>query len=189
MSSTGFTFSETMSGSFALGDAAEATLTMLATIEIDDLDKFIADPEHSGRLSGSISFGPFGDDLRADSGVFNLFSASDDSRVKLMVYELAFAHNGQAYYLAGTKHVHDQPGFDLWHDTTTLFTRLHAGTGKTSPVVGAGTLSLGVVELARLVSTMRVLGPAHAAPAALGKFGRFFLGELWDTYAGLAPSS
>jgi hypothetical protein len=193
--SAGLTFNETMAGPFALGAsdpdagaAAETRLTMHATVEIDDMDRFIDDPQHLGRLSGRVNFGPFGDEIRAETGLFNLFSPSESPMLKLMRYELAFDHASESYYLAGQKHVHDQPGFDIWKDTTTLFTRLHQGTDQSGPVVGAGILTLGVADLARLVSSMRVLGQPHEAPEVLAKFGRFFMGELWDTYARLAKS-
>ena len=149
----GITFDETMLGAFALGtsepeDGAEAgelagtALVMNATVTIADLDAFIADPKHEGRLKGSIDFAPLGTGLRADDGVFNLFSPSKSAGLKYMVYEMAFRHQGKARYLAGKKHVRDDPGFDLWSDTTTLFTTLHDGTDATAPVIGAGVLRL-----------------------------------------------
>jgi hypothetical protein len=102
-----------------------------------------------------------------------------------MIYELAFEHGGQDYYLAGKKEVRDDPGFDLWKDTTTLYSRLHEGTDKSGSVVGAGILSLGPAELMRLVSTIRVTNAKSTKEQtqAMLDFGRFFMGELWDTYA------
>jgi hypothetical protein len=191
--SAGLSFSETMSGPFALGESdpdrgatAETRLTMHATVEIDDIERFVADPAHAGRLSGRVSFAPLSEDIRAETGVFNLFSPSGEPTLKHMVYELGFEHAGQAYYLAGKKHVRDEAGFDVWKDTTTLFTLLHRGTDTTGQVVGAGILTLGVADLARLVSTMRVNGSPQAVPEALARFGHFFMGELWDTYAHLS---
>ena len=58
-----------------------------------------------------------------------------------MIYELAFERKGQDYYLAGRKEVQDDPGFDLWKDTT-LLTQLHRGVDKTGPVIGAGFVTL-----------------------------------------------
>jgi hypothetical protein len=51
-------------------------------------------------------------------------------------------------------------------------------------VVGAGVLSLGALDLARLVTTVRVPGARGGADTAraVSRFGTFFLGELWDTY-------
>jgi len=89
------------------------------------------------------------------------------------------------YYLAGKKNVHDDPGFDLWSDTTTLYTRLHEGPDPSGPVAGAGILRLGVDDLVDLVSTMRVPDAVsiQKKAEALSTFGSLFLGELWDTYA------
>ena len=191
----GITFDETMLGAFALGtsepeDGAEAgelagtALVMNATVTIADLDAFIADPKHEGRLKGSIDFAPLGTGLRADDGVFNLFSPSKSAGLKYMVYEMAFRHQGKARYPAGKKHVRDDPGFDLWSDTTTLFTTLHDGTDATAPVIGAGVLRLDMGDFLKLMSTIKVTGTRSTAQRglAVAKFGRFFMGELWDIY-------
>jgi hypothetical protein len=108
-----------------------------------------------------------------------------------MVYEVAFRHDGTDYYLAGKKHVRDDPGFDLWNDTTTLRARLHEGLDASGPVVGAGVLRLGVDDLVRLVSTIRATNADSLAEKtrAIGAFGRFFMGELWTQYASRAPTS
>ncbi len=191
----GITFRETMAGPFSLdetepddgkshGRRAGLELAMHATVVIDDLDRFIADPHHLGGLSGKIDYPPFGSDVPSTSGVFNLFSPSGEPSLKLMVYELGFTHAGVDYYLAGKKEVRDDPGFDLWADTTTLFTLLHEGRDKSGAVAGAGILTLGVADLVRLVSTFRATGAKStlAAADAVYKFGKFFLGELWDSY-------
>ena len=191
----GFTFDETMSGGFALGETDPQSgkdrgqlngseLAMHATVSIEDLDTFIADPNHLGGLSGSVDFTPFGSGIRAPGGVFNLFSPTSDPSLKLMIYELAFEHEGKSYYLAGHKEVRDAAPTELWKATTTLYTRLHEGTDKEAPVVAAGVLSLGVKQLMALVSTMRVTNAgSHAREIeTMMKFGRFFMGDLWDTY-------
>ncbi len=192
----GLTFRETMTGGFALGEAdpeagrrkgekGGSELSLHATIRIRDLKKFVDDPSHNGEITGHIDFTPFGENIPAKSGVFNLFSPTGQPKLKLMVYELGFEHEGADYYLAGKKEVRDDPGFDLWKDTTTLYTTLHEGKEKSGPVVGAGVLSLGVKDLIKLVSTMRAVGAdsAKEKAEAMAKFGQFFLGELWKSYA------
>jgi hypothetical protein len=194
--SLGITFRETMSGGFHLGavdpadgrrqgESAHTALTMHATVTIPDVRRFMQDPEHAGTLTGTIDFEPLGHDLPASRGVFNLFSPTDRPTLKLMVYELAFEAGGTPYYLAGRKEVHHDQGFDLWTDTTTLLTTLHEGTDRTGPIVGAGVLTLGADDLARLASTMRVTDAASLGDRTLTltAFGRFFMGELWDSYA------
>ncbi len=197
----GISFRETMEGPFALdetepeagkaaGEHANSTLALHASIHIPDVERFAADPEHEGRIHGEIDFTPFGEAIPTSGGRFNLFNPTGDPDRKHMVYEVGFEHEGQAYYLAGHKDVHDDPGFDLWKDTTTLFTRLHQGTDASGPVVGAGVLGLGIPDLGKLVSTMRATDAEGVSEKAraVAAFGRFFLGELWDSYAAHAPS-
>jgi len=191
----GVSFHEVMSGGFALGatdpedgekrgKAEGSEMTMHAAIDIADVDRFIAEADHPGGLTGTLDFTPFGNGLQATSGVFKLFSPTNDPTLKLMVYEMGFQHGGQSYYLAGQKNVRQDPITDLWKATTTLYTILHSGTDKTGPSVGAGVLTLGVKQLIQLVASMKAPGATSVAQSAeaIGRFGRFFMGELWDTY-------
>ncbi len=193
----GITFREMMTGPFALGEAdpvagaargkaAGTALTMHATVTIHDVDRFIADPRHTGSLLGEIDFTPYGSAMLSRSGVFNLFAPSGDPKLKYMIYELAFAHDGKPYYLAGKKEVRDDPGFDLLSDTTTLYTRLHEGSSADGPVVGAGILKLGMGDFAKLLTTIHPVGPHPATEGAVAvmKFAKFFAGQLLGTYGG-----
>lgn len=192
----GFTFREKMSGGLALGatdpetgaqagNAAGNIFTMHGTINIDDLERFMADPEHAGSITGSIDYKPLGAGLPSTKGVFNLFSPTSNPTMKYMVYELGFnASDGKPYYMAGEKKVKDAPLTDMWKATTTLYTQLHQGADKSGPVVGAGVLTLGVTDLLAMIPTMHATNTSSPAQAAetVTRFGRFFLGELWDTY-------
>ena len=187
----GIAFHETMAGPFALGEtdphsgvakgkALGTTMSITCAINIHDLDRFMADPDHTGDITGQVSFTPFEQNMPAKSGVFNLFSPTDDPTLKLMVYELAFAHNGQNYYLAGHKDVRNDPVYDLWRDTTTLFTTLHKGTDSNGPIVGAGILTQDMGAFTKMVSSMHVT-KAHTIPTDAGamiRIGRFYLVEL-----------
>jgi hypothetical protein len=191
----GFTFSEKMSGGFALGvtdPKAGAKLgndtgkifTMHGTIVIPDLNRFLADSDHPGSISGTIDFTPLGTNLPSTKGVFNLFSPTADPASKYMVYELGFDAGGRSYYMAGHKDVRKAPIFDVWSATTTLYAQLHEGTNTTGPVVGAGIIELHAGDLIAMIPTLHALN-AHSpeeAAAATVRFGRFFLGEIWDTY-------
>jgi cholesterol oxidase len=192
----GITFRETMSGPFALGEqeprageragkVAGTTLTMHAAVEIRDLSRFIADPTHPGSITGRIDFAPLGIGISAPFGLFNLFSPTGNPRRKLMMYELGFDVSGKSYYVAGHKEVQDDPGFDLWRDTTTLYTRLHEGRDASGPILGSGVLRLGPADLMRLIATVHATNVHSIVEQArtVAQFGRFFLGELWEMYA------
>jgi hypothetical protein len=185
--SGGVSFRETMQGPVALGASdpeagaaapAARPLAIHCEISIDDVDRFAADPQHTGSIAGSVESDSFGGMQSVTRGIFNLFSPGGPGE-RIMEYRLAFTHAGAPYYLVGRKHAHDDPGFDLWKDTTTLYTVVHAGSDETGPVAAAGILSLGVEALAKMVSTMR----SHdGGVEPLVGFGRLFLGALWDTY-------
>ena len=191
----GFTFREMMVGGFAWGEtdpragekkgsSAGTKLAMHATITINDLRRFIDDPNHLGDITGHLDVPTLGNNIPTTRGVFNLFSPTDDPTMKYMVYEFGFDQNGEHYYMAGRKEVHNDPGMDLWSDTTTLFTTLHKGVDKSGPVVGAGVLKLSVTELIKMVPTMQ---PTNAKSMkekadAVMEFGKFFMGALWVQY-------
>ena len=189
----GLTFDEVMSGGFSLGQTdtetgaamgANNVLVMHGTVTVDDIDAFVADPGHLGRLDVVMDWPPFGAGLSAPGGVFNLFSPTGDPALKLMVYEWGLTHNGMDYYFAGQKDVQVHPVLEVWHDTTTLHTQLHQGKDKTGPVIGAGIISLSFAELLKMGAHFKPLNAdsVQAGTEAVAKFGKFFLGELWDTY-------
>lgn len=188
---TGITFRETMSGGFALGttdplQGARSTqqLAMHATIHIEDIEAFVADPQHQAPLTGDIDFAPLGMAMPAESGRFGLFSPSGNPDMSYMVYELGFQHQGQAHYLAGKKHVEVGGPWRLWGETTTLYTTLHRGADASGPVIGAGILHLGVAELMKLMSTLHATdaGSTGQSAEAVWQFFKFFSSELARTY-------
>jgi len=188
---TGLSFRETMAGGFTLGAtdprrgaAGNTPLAMHATIHISDMAAFIADPRHLADLTGHIDFAPFGQAIPAESGVFGLFTPSDDPALTYMVYELGFRHADKSYYLAGKKHVRLGWPWKLWGETTTLYTTLHEGSDASGPVVGTGVLRLGVVELLKLLTTVHATNASSfgQSAGAVWRFFKFFAAELTRTY-------
>jgi predicted patatin/cPLA2 family phospholipase len=190
----GLAFREVMHGPFAMheldpragarrGRDLRQELTLHASIEVTDIERFVSDPQHAGQLTGRVDFAPLGRDLPSKAGVFNLM-APGDAHTKYMVYELGFEAGGQDYYLAGAKELRNQRGLDLWSDTTTLFSRLHLGRDKSGPVVGAGVLRLSPLALLRMMLTLSPRNERSLLDraAALGKFGKFFSASLYDSY-------
>ncbi len=155
------------------------------TITADDVDGFVADPAHLGRATGYVECDLLGGRLPVQRGWFNLFTRDADPARRRMLYRLLLADaGGNPLTLVGHKDVHDDPGFDVWRDTSTLYVRLHAGhsdpSGEDGPVVAAGIITIHIPDFLRQLTTFRTDGPqpAHAMEA----FGRLFLGELWDVY-------
>jgi len=198
---TSIAFHETMEGPFALGETdphagAEAgktagtTLSIGCSITIRDLDRFMSDPDHQGDIIGHVSFATFGENIPAKSGMFKLFSATDNPTDKRMVYELAFTYSGQDYYLIGRKNVRHDCVYDLWRDTTTLYTTLHQSTNQNGSIVGAGILTIDIDRLMKLIRSMQVIRARSTVDKvhALLQFGRFFFGELWAIYGAKASS-
>ena len=102
-----------------------------------------------------------------------------------MLYRLHFADaGGNPLTLVGHKDVHDDPGVDVWQDTSTLYTRILAGHvppgADDGTVVAAGVITIHVPDFLRQLTTFRTEGPdpVHAMEA----FGRLFLGQLWEVY-------
>lgn len=191
----GLKFSEVMSGGFTSGvsdpKAAEqqgnqqgSELVMRCSVTIDDLDLFVHDPQHAGKLSGTIDFAPLGTSIPSDQGVFNLFRPGEARGVKWMVYELGFIAKTRPYYLAGKKVVLHDHGAEVLQETTTLYTVLHEGTNSSGPVAGAGVLHLGAKSLADLAKTIEITNAQNSFETmqGLAMYLKLFLGELWQTY-------
>ncbi|MFC4536143.1 GMC oxidoreductase [Sphaerisporangium dianthi] len=194
---TSLSFSEEMTGHIALGvadprsgDLAERShggrCTFRLTISIADLDRFLAEPEHLARAEGWVDADFLGGRRPVERGWFNLFAAGGAPDRREMRYRLWFTGaDGLPRTLAGWKDVHHGPATRLWLDTSTLFTRVmwgHVpeGEDRQAEVAGAGTLHIQPMDLAATLKSFHTQGP-HGI-AALARFGRFFVGQLWDVY-------
>jgi hypothetical protein len=53
-----------------------------------------------------------------------------------------------------------------------------------APIVASGIISIHMLDFLRQLTTFRVTGPTLSdRVSALTRFGRLFLGKLWDVYA------
>jgi predicted acylesterase/phospholipase RssA len=159
------------------------------TIKVDDVDRFLSSPDHEARAEGWVEHGPLGGRRPVERGVFNLLTHTTDPAQKQMLYRLFFSDaGGRPYTLSGRKDVRDQPGLDVWSDTTTLYTRIYPGhvtAGEEAALTpyGAGILIIYELDFLKQLGTFRVEGPTPKARLeALTRFGMLFLGKLWDVY-------
>jgi cholesterol oxidase len=153
------------------------------TLKTDDLDRFLSVPEHEARAEGYVEAAALGGRCPVETGTFNLFVDSADADRKTMSYRLFFRdRQGKALTLSGHKQVQEKPGFDVWQDTTTLFTNLFAGhigndQEAASTVQAAGILRISVPDFMTELTTVRAFAPSFPARlAAVERFTRFFLG-------------
>ncbi|WP_437674520.1 GMC oxidoreductase [Sorangium sp. So ce131] len=195
-------FTETMKGFFhfshaptddyrgaeSIGRRVRSSMQFTLTITIPDLDHFISESTHAGVANGRLHVDGITDHDGAEvvNGVFNLFVKGDDPRERKMLYALPFVGaDGKQYLLDGTKEVLDDPGFDVWSDTTTLFTVIREGHSRSDPVVATGVLHILLPDFLAQLTTFRVDGTDDRLEklSALGRFGRMFMGDLWEVFA------
>jgi cholesterol oxidase len=188
----GVTFTERMAGSIKLRRGGDATaFSFTATITINDLDRFLADANHTGRLSGTVvapALSP--EPLDMSGGTFNLMKPdADEPNVRRFDYRATLTGRGaeqaRRWHFRGTKIVrNDRAGHDLWDDTTTLFITISdaAGHGDATD----GTLRIAPDDFARQLTTLKATGgrtPADRA-RAIAAFGSIFAGSLFEVYGG-----
>ena len=177
---------------FARGAAPErdgaGALKFHLTIVVDDIERFGTDPTRRAGAHGYLDCDALGGRLPVEHGVFNLFVDTEPG-VKRMLYRLHFRDGaGHPLTLSGYKLVKDDAGFDVWKDTTTLFTRVLRGhvdeqEEPSAEIVASGVLRIRIRDFARQLTTFRAGGDgAGAKLGALAKFGTIFLGQLAEAY-------
>ncbi len=174
---------------YARGQADHTPLQFQLTICMDDLERFMADPDHPAQAIGHLDSPLFGGRCPVLKGAFNLFAASGDANRKTMLYRLFFEDaQGRALTLRGVKQIRNDPGPDLWADTTTLFTNVLAGHVSQADeaqalIVASGILHIEVMDFLRQLTTFRSDAPTLPQRlAAIERFGGFFMGALWQTH-------
>jgi len=174
-------------GAVAGRDGAGA-LKFHLTIVVDDIERFGSDPTRRAGAHGYLVCDALGGRLPVERGVFNLFVDTEPG-VKHMLYRLWFRDgSGHPLTMSGFKLVKDDAGFDVWKDTTTLFTRVLRGhvdeqDDANAEIVASGVLRIRMRDFARQLTTFRAGGDgAGAKVGALAKFGTIFVGHLAEAY-------
>jgi hypothetical protein len=164
-------------------------------IDIDDFDRFLVDPDHTGRASGTVTCAQLGGTLAVLPGsTINLLvgTGDGDRRHKRMLYRLFLRDpDGRPLTLSGFKEVRDDPNLDVRPDTTRLFVRILRGHLKSDPsdsseTVATGILSISSAGLLRMLASFRSTGDGRWTAV---KFGKFFTSELRRVYGGRAETT
>ncbi len=195
----GLQFTETMRGYFSTeektdyqeaakrGKAAASPFKFTLTVVIDDLDRMIADENHQGNIIGSMTAPALSDaPLSVSNGIFNLFVENPE---KPDAYKMRYRMNlhgkdGQTYYFEGFKDIHDDPGFDVWEDTTTLYITIYEGENAQGAVLGKGILKILPMDFITQLKTVKALNSANFKERLEAKirFGKLFAGGVYDAF-------
>lgn len=195
----GIQFTEVMRGYFStkvsddydtgyeLGRTHDSSLAVELTISADDLDDLVDRQERRGTIEGTVTAPALSPEpLTVTDGTFNLFTEDlEMPEARQMRYRFKMhAESGETYYFDGIKHVRDDPGFDLWSDTTTLYVTIYEGTDAEAPVRGKGRIEIGARELIDLLRSMEITGAdtPRERIEGLATFGRAFAGSLYEVY-------
>jgi hypothetical protein len=151
------------------------------TIVVDDIQRFAHDPRRNAGAHGYLVCDALGGKLPVEHGDFNLFVDTEPG-VKHMLYRLFFRDGaGHPLTMSGYKLIENNAGFDVWKDTTTLFTRVLRGhvdaAGEAdAEVVASGVLRIRARDFARQLTTFR------GSLSGLARFLTIFLGQLAEAY-------
>ncbi|MBN3897988.1 MAG: GMC family oxidoreductase [Nostoc sp. NOS(2021)] len=196
----GIQFTETMRGYFSTavtdkdyqrgfeqGKEGNSPLEFTLTVIADDLEELLNNPNHPAKIVGIVK-APIlaAEPLTVTNSDFSLFVVEQDQdKTRQMRYRLHMTtEGGQSYYLKGFKQIHDDPGFDIWSDTTTLYITVYTGDSENNPVLGQGILKIQPLDFIKQMTTLKVINTKTIGERlqAIDRFSRFFAGTLSEIY-------
>ena len=197
--SLGVQFTETMRGYVSIASISDYLVAVqkgreensvcefTVTIRSDDVEKIVSDEKHAAKMIGTLTVPVLSPHpLTITKGEFNLFVIDpNEAKTRRMQYRMWLrTQEGTRYFFDGFKHIHNDPGFDIWADTTTLYVTIYRGDSAESPMAGRGILTIARDDFLKQLKTLRITNARTAAERvkALAKFGRFFAGALYDIY-------
>ncbi|TDN92911.1 cholesterol oxidase [Microbacterium sp. BK668] len=202
----GMEFTEKMRGFIALGQTEPMAgwrvgrqltqrFMFRLTITAPDVERFVGTEDHTAVAEGYVDCDLLGGQLPVQRGWANLFVDTQHARTREMRYRLWFSDmSGTPLTMYGFKTVRDDPGFDIWTDTSTLYIRLmkghvppgeNGGGDGNGEVIGAGMLRILPADFARQLTTFK--GSGHGPLASIARFGTFFTKSVMDAYLPPAP--
>ncbi|MBI1803215.1 MAG: alpha/beta fold hydrolase [Ignavibacteria bacterium] len=202
----GITFTETMRGYFSTTQAASyeqaaqlgkeegSHFEFTLTVKSEDLEDMLKNQQHEAEMFGSVTALALAPEaMTVTDGLFNLFvTYPEDVDTRRMAYRMKLStESGKEYYFEGFKQIHNNPGFDMWHDATTLYVTVYDGNDAKAPILGKGMLQIAPSDFLKQMTTMKVTNADNIAERLKGtaEFGKFFAGVLFETYGGIFSRS
>lgn len=193
----GLRFSERMSGYYLedtddvkrgalIGQRRDNRIEFRGRITIEDLDRFLREPDHVARLEGQVDYGDLGQKLSMKDGMFNLFIYDPVTGMRKMIYRFHFnSASGQPYLFYGEKEIHQEhSSTEVIQDMTTLFTRIYHGYTLAGKIAGAGILTFKAATMFEMFGSLEVLNASTTLEqiGALTRFMSFVSNELHTVY-------
>jgi cholesterol oxidase len=194
----GLAFRETMRGRVAVpagpaGPERRGRVVLRLGVEVPDLRTFLHDPVHAAQLVGTVEVeGLTRRPAAVDRGSLHLLARVHGSHRRTMDYIVPFVDDdGVSWLLQGTKLVYRRGLIGPWRATTRLGVALTAPGDRYDATVPTGTLTIGVVDVARLLLSLRPTGTSGtgAAAATLLRFGGFFTGRVVRAFLRPGPAA
>jgi cholesterol oxidase len=172
------------------GKGAATSFSFTVTVLVDDVDRFVSEKLHTGRLIGIVECPAVSPEpMSIFDGTFNLLRTDGDAvETKRFDYKFSFAApDGREFYFEGYKLVRSDADIDMWRDTTRLFVDIGGGAKGQTGHVARGMLEIAPSDFYVQMQTLKGFGGEDNADRlrAVAKFGRFFSRELFDTYGGV----
>jgi hypothetical protein len=201
MTSGGLRFREVMNGQLALretepekgfSDESAYATSLQASIDIPDIDEFLAGGRHVGTLRAEVFIPVLGGRFVCTDGECVLFGTEQapnpqDPPVRTMGYTAKLTMDDRIYKLHGRKDIEPGAPWRVWPATTTLNVTLQQvtdATGTLGPVVAAGILKLTFGAFMRQLATFQVTGDVRwfRRPVVIARYINFFGRMLVRTY-------
>jgi choline dehydrogenase-like flavoprotein len=139
-------------------------------------------------LTGTISFSG-GAACQVEKGSYlQVFLPPKQSGIvaRFFRYHILYQRDRKAHVMDGVKVLQASPGFDLWHDTATLYVE-----DRTDTQLARGILRVPVdvflkTQLPSIKVTEATTQDAARQSWAIAAFGKYFARELWEVYKGRA---
>ena len=159
-----------------------STAQVIINLTADDVKRFVLEPDHSTRATGTVRCAALGGDLPFADGVFHLFVEEHNPFLRRMIYRL-FATGPQGpITVSGFKTLSDNPSTGIWFDCGWLWTRVFPGhitpeQEETTQPIAAGVLFLFKWDFFRWdILTFKFRGPSYIREWL--RFASFFLGTM-----------
>ena len=137
---------------FDAGKAQHTPFMFHLTIIVQDTEHFVRDPLQEGIAEGYVECPPLGGRMTVEKGFFNCFVDVErpDQNIRNMRYRLFFRDkDGRALTLSGHKVVKDDGAQNVWHDTSTLYSKILEGHVSIEQEEKAAVLATGILHIDR----------------------------------------